>query len=579
MASKPLSVEKTIANAKSLARQGDLDGARLQYELVLKRFPVNARAKKGLQELQSKAQEQYPVLNTEMVKSLLAQYGQGQVQKVLDQALVYGIAYPQAAIIHNICAVCLRDLRGYKRAIEFCNRAIATAPDFVEPHSNLAVIYRDIGEPETALEHCFAALKLNPDFFDAKRIHALILIDLDRREEALELLQDLQSSAPDLAEIPYYIGATSLELDQMDQALVALDRANELDPDYAPAFSIRAEYQTCTEGDALFDDLNRLLRSPKVHGLEKIAVCFALAKIYEDVGNIEESYRLLALGNEKVWESDPFSIDVERRYFEKVKAALAEIANDRPLPPDPSEKAMIFIVGMPRSGTSLVEQILASHSQVFGAGELEFMRQIMCEIVPRDTFDPATDAKSGTRARGISDLRERYQKALCRFDCAEPVMTDKMPLNFLYVGHILAAFPNAKIVNLNRNRVAVGWSILKRRFIGTAHSYAYRQTDIVDYYNHYEDVMAHWRAQFGARIYDIDYEALTENQEAETRKLLAYCDLEWEDACLDFQSTRRAVKTFSLHQVRKKMYQGSSQAWHKFSPHLGALIAGLNARH
>ncbi len=578
MAPKPLSVEKTIASARSLARQGDLDGARTQYELVLKRFPVNGRAKKGLLELQTQAQQIHPVLNTETVKTLFAQYGHGQVQPVLNQALVYSLAYPQAAIIHNLCAVCLRDLRQYKRAIDFCNRAIETAPDFVEPHNNLAVIYRDIGDPETALEHCLAGLKIDPGFFDGQRMHALILVDLERREEALEQLSNLQKQAPEVAEIPYYLGVNYFELGRFDEAVAALDQANALDPDYAPGFAIRADIRKYTEGDPLFDDLHRMLESPKTPPHEKITVCFALAKIYEDVGNVDESFRLLALGNEKVWEGERFSIADERRYFETVKSGFAEIADDLPPRTDPGEKSVIFIVGMPRSGTSLVEQILASHSRVFGAGELEFVTQIMREIVPRDTNDPIAEAKSAPRARTIGDLRERYLDALTRFEISEPLVTDKMPQNFLSVGHILTAFPTAKIINLNRDRVAVGWSIFKRRFAGTAHKYAYRQGDIVEYYNLYEDIMAFWRVRFGDRIYDVDYEALTENQEAETRKLLAFCDLEWEDGCLDFQATRRAVKTFSLHQVRKKMYQGSSQAWRRFERHLGPLIAGLSAR-
>jgi len=155
-------------------------------------------------------------------------------------------------------------------------------------------------------------------------------------------------------------------------------------------------------------------------------------------------------------------------------------------------------------------------------------------------------------------------------------LCDKIPENFMWIGFILAAFPDAKIINLNRDPIATGWSIFKYNFLSSGNRYAHDLHEIGAFYNLYIDMMVFWREKFPGKIYDLNYEALTEDQEGETRKLLEYCGLNWEAGCLDFHNSNRIVKTVSSSQVRKKMYTGSSQAWRKFEKHLGPLLDALD---
>jgi hypothetical protein len=225
---------------------------------------------------------------------------------------------------------------------------------------------------------------------------------------------------------------------------------------------------------------------------------------------------------------------------------------------------------MPRSGTTLVEQILASHSQVHGAGELATASRILTPYL--DAF--AASSEPGIDARDFAHIGEEYLRELDHLAGDAPVVTDKMPGNFRWIGFLLMALPGARIINVRRNPAATCWSMYRQPF---RNGFTNDLADLGVYYGLYEELMSFWRDAVGDRIYDLDYETLTENQEQETRKLLEYCGLAWEDTCLEFHTTRRAVRTPSGSQVRKKMYTGSSEAWRRYEAHLGPLLSSLKA--
>ena len=229
----------------------------------------------------------------------------------------------------------------------------------------------------------------------------------------------------------------------------------------------------------------------------------------------------------------------------------------------------IFILGMPRSGTSLVHQIIDSHNEVNGVGELNTLNKIIFPFLKDDE-----KVKNGISKNDLLSIRQQYLDALSRLNVEKNIIVDKMPLNFRYIGFILSSFPEAKIIHMNRNPLATCWSIYKYDFRGNA--YSYNQEDIVNYYELYKDLMAFWNKLFPNKIYDVCYEDLTTNQELETRKLLKYCELDWDENCLNFHTNKTVVKTTSSMQVRQKMFQGSSEAWKKYEAYLQPLIKGLS---
>ena len=221
---------------------------------------------------------------------------------------------------------------------------------------------------------------------------------------------------------------------------------------------------------------------------------------------------------------------------------------------------------MPRSGTTLVEQIVSSHSLVYGAGELALLDQ---------GLELLNATSSELSNHNMRDLHRTYCDGLRRFDTAELCVTDKMPLNFRWIGFILRAIPDAKIIHVRRDARATCWSVFKHYFSTTGNGYAHDLHDLGEYYKMYHDLMAFWHARHPGRVYDIKYEDLTVDQESETRKLILYLGLEWQDQCLEFYNNKRAVKTASNLQVREKLYTGSSEKWRNYAPYLVDLEAAL----
>jgi hypothetical protein len=243
---------------------------------------------------------------------------------------------------------------------------------------------------------------------------------------------------------------------------------------------------------------------------------------------------------------------------------------------------------MPRSGSTLVEQIISSHHAVHGAGEVTNLPRIIKPIVS-DKLTQGSDIAStsvGGKKINLSNaysipeeaflsIREQYLDVLSNLNVPKSVITDKLPLNFLYIGFILTAFPEAKIVHLKRDARAICWSIYSIFLSGI--NYGNNFEDLAGYYDLYTDLMDFWHQLFPGKIYDMCYEDLTTNQEEETRKLLQYCELDWDENCLSFHKNKRAIDTASSIQVREKMYQGSSEAWKKHESYLQPLIKALSS--
>jgi len=298
-------------------------------------------------------------------------------------------------------------------------------------------------------------------------------------------------------------------------------------------FSKLADTQQWTTRNELLIEMESLYRSIDPASQEGIVLCFSLAKVYDDLGEIDESFAMLSQGNEQHKKGKTDTLDDARNTI----ATVRQIFSDQPINPREvdSECQPIFILGMPRSGTSLVEQILASHADVYGAGELKLMGQWCFGYIKLFRNRPEIILQNY-----IAELQSRYLKGLSELTTKKHV-TDKMPVNFLWLGFILSAFPNAKIVHTMRSPMATCWSIYKSPFAGSSNGYSCSQEDVAEFYNLYVDLMNFWRGAFPEKIYDLHYERLTANQMEETQKLLSYCELDWDPACMEFHKNERHV--------------------------------------
>lgn len=468
----------------------------------------------------------------------------------------------------------------FQQALESFNKAIELKPDYFEAYTNCGVLLSGFGQFDKAIENFNKAIQLKPDLAAAYANRGNAFSESGQPEAALASYDKAVQLKPDYANAFYNRGNVQSRLGLFDGALESYNEAIRLVPDYSEAYFNRSclgEYYQASDRE--IDFMERQIKRKDFTGADLKNYYFALANVYEQSGNYERHFELLLEGNHLRRQEIDYDVAIEQDVCAKIKELFPE-KTDVVKPPayaGASSLIPIFIVGMPRSGTSLVDQILASHSQVYGEGELARLRQIVRPILRAAVEKGRPDNNPALRKNIESKIHSDYLGYLENLDRSERIIIDKMPSNFIFLGLILSAIPSAKIIHVKRSPMAVCWSIFKHNFSGEGTGYGYDMDELSEYYLLYHDLMEFWQTRFPNTIYHLDYEELTENQEIETRKLLDYCGLDWEQSCLDFHATKREVKTASQVQVRKKMYQGSSSAWIKYERQLQPLISKLKS--
>ena len=462
--------------------------------------------------------------------------------------------------------------------INIYEKSLSIDPNYAEAHNNLGIANRVIGRLDEAGKNFDKALSINPDFISATNCRGLLHQDMGQHDDAIKFYDKALQLDSNFVDAINNLGLVYREKNQIKDAIKAFEKAIKLNPNFANAYynlihGIK-EYQAT---DKQVKAINSLLEAENLSQDDRIVLNFTLAKVNEDLGKNKTFFKYLNEANKLRREKLNYSFgqSQDQNLFNEIKNIFNDklpLIFENNLDQSTSIKP-IFIVGMPRSGTSLVEQIISSHPEVYGAGELNAIGRLCVPLVLN---------KSSSSSNKLSDeaklIRRNYLDLLARFDSQESVITDKAPLNFRFIGHILSAFPEAKIIHLKRDPIAICWSIYKSNWSGLGNSFSYNMDDLVNYYGLYENLMEFWHQKFPEKIYDINYEKLTTHQEPESKKLIKYCGLDWDKNCLEFYKNTRVVKTASSLQVRQKMYQGSSEAWKEYESYIKPLVSGLNSK-
>lgn len=370
----------------------------------------------------------------------------------------------------------------------------------------------------------------------------------------------------------YNLASALIALGLTGEAEVLLDRVIALNPADADAWqnrsTLRRQTAQANHVPALLDAVARTRPGPT-----EVALCYALAKEFEDLGEYEQSFQWLKRGADRRRgllsyrvEADVATMDEIARVFDPALFAAPSAGC--------AEVGPIFVLGLPRSGTTLVDRIISSHAAVESLGEInDFALSLMrlagetggkSDLIRRSaTLDPAA-------------LGRAYLDSLAGRSPRRPMVIDKTPVNFLYIGLIARALPNAKIIHLRRQPMDSGYALYKTLFrMGCP--YAYDLDDLAAYMLAHRRLMAHWRAALPGRILDVDYEALVTDQAAQSRRIIAHCGLDWQDACLRFHENAAPAATASAAQVRQPVHAGSVGLWRRYAPQLAPLAAALAA--
>ena len=499
---------------------------------------------------------------------------------------------PNYAEAHNNLGNIFRELEQLNAAVKSYEKVVAINPDYPEAHFNLGNTLVELEQLETAVKSYEKVIAINPDYHQAHYNLGNTLAELGQLETAVKSYEKVIAINPDHPEAYFNLGSSLQQLGKLDQAIKSYEKAISIRPNYSGAYYNLSYLKKYTASDPQISKMQSLISSDDITQSGRIDLYFALAKVNENLDNQDELFKYLHEGNRLLKHELNYSLDRSKTLFSTVKETFSTPYPDieKSLSSEPSTFKPIFIVGMPRSGSTLVEQIISSHHAVHGAGEFQDLRSLIAPILSDDLIQGSKIASTSIGSNKIYlsskaslpeaaflSLRKQYLDVLSNLNVSESVITDKSLLNFRFIGFILTAFPEAKIVHMKRDARAICWSIYKSNFRNTGNGYSYNFDDLAGFYGLYTDLMDFWHQLFPDRIYDMCYEDLTTNQEEETRKLLEYCELEWDDNCLNFHTSKRAVKTASALQVRQKMYQGSSEAWKKYKTHLQPLINDLKA--
>ena len=479
---------------------------------------------------------------------------------------------PDFADAHNNIGIVFSELGQLDEAIMSYKAAITLQFDYAEAHYNLGLIFHDLKRLDEATQSYKTAIAFQSDYADAHYNLGILYHDVGQLKMAIDSIKMAIKINPENADTHKYLGNTFQSNGQIDEAIKCYEKALSINPSHADAHRNLSTIKNYIHDDDQINLMQDLLLNGNLSQSDLVHINFALAKANEDLGKKDDLFKSLNEGNRLRKEELNYSLNKDLDEHSNLKRLInINPSNSKESVKFKSSKIRpIFIVGMPRSGTSLVEQILSSHQKIHGAGELSTLNNLILPIIN----DCILKDKKVTEDSYLS-VRNEYLSYISRLNVSETIITDKMPTNFRYIGFILKAFPEAKIIHLNRDSRAICWSIYKSYFPGEGLGWAFNMKDLAGYYNSYIDLMTFWHQLFPRKIYDICYEDLTTNQEEETRNLLKYCELEWDDNCLNFHNNKRAVKTTSSLQVRKKMYQGSSEVWKKYESYLQPLIKVL----
>ena len=531
----------------------------------------------------------------------------GQINEALKIVEALIKKSPNVPLLYNIRGVCYQTIRELGNAIDDFSQATILKSDYAEAYCNLGVTYQEkgdlvsavnayknaidndnnyptahnnlgkiflaSGEIDSSIEHLECAITLKSDFADAHNNLGSAFLRINKLNDAIKSYKKAIALKPDFAVANNNLGIAYLRTGDPKLASKFFENAITITPGYATAHHNLSGVKVYKEKDKQVSLIESLLIENNLSQKERIYLNFALAKAYEDLGNHEELFKHLNEGNRIRKKEMSNSIADSEEHNELIKLFFNSnnINNIKLTYRDSLPIRPIFIVGMPRSGTSLVEQIISSHHEVYGAGEVNNFHNIIMPIIEEHAVNENYNLKNDEFAL----IRKQYSNSLERFYANEKVITDKWILNFKTIGFILSAFPESKIVHLKRDARATCWSIYKHYFSDEGNRWAYDYQDLARFYKSYVGLMDYWHNLFPGKIYDISYEDLTSDQEKETRNLLRYCDLDWDENCLNFYTNTRAVKTASAVQVRNKMYQGSSDVWRQYSEHLKPLLDAL----
>ena len=454
---------------------------------------------------------------------------------------------------------------------------LVLSPDYRAARLDYAQVLLKRQKFRHARQEANRLLGLDAANFDYRSLAATVAIGLGEHKRALELYGGMLADAPGDPDIHLWIGHALKTVGRAPEAIDAYLAAAAARPDFGDAYWSLANLKTYEFPDAVIERMRAAESAPATPAEDRVHLCFAIGKALEDRDEVAESWSYYQRGNAMRRAESGYRPEIiETNTAKQIEVCTRAFFTDRPRWGAKSAEP-IFIVGLPRSGSTLIEQILASHSAIEGTHELPEVQRIVVELQGRD---PDLDnprypaALTGLTRDDFAGLGERYLVEAEAYRTGKPVFIDKMPNNFRHVGLIHLMLPNATIIDARREPMACCFSNLKQLF-ANGQEFAYSIEDIARYYRTYLELMRHWDAVLPGRVLRVQHEDLVDDLVGSVRRLLQHCRLPFEQGCVDFHQTERSVRTPSSEQVRQPIFRDGLDQWRKYEAWLEPLKAAL----
>lgn len=511
-----------------------------------------------------------------LFQQAVSQHQAGQLQQAEKLYIRILKAVPDNTEVLNNLGIAQQGQGKLDEALASFNRAQRINPNDVETYNNIGNVLQAKDKPDEAIDNYNRVLKIKPEHDKAYNNLGLAFQEQGKPDEAIASFNRAIEINPVFADAYNNLGNVLRESGRLDEAIDNYRQAIKINPYFANAYTNMAHIKKHTDyNDKDIRAMEALLKFPELPDMQRMHLCFGLGKAFEDLHEYEKSFGFIKDGNKLKRNTYNYHISDDEKYFDRIIKTFDEKIFQKYPDSGCDDDTPIFIVGMPRSGTSLIEQILASHHSIYGAGELRYLQRIISGADHDAEFGEFPDYISNLNRDDFIRFGQDFINHIRKHSISMKHLTDKMPHNFLHIGLIKLILPNAKIIHCRRDPMDTCYSCYKTHFTGTL-KFAYDLTELGKYYNLYNNLMTHWHKVLPGFFLDVQYEDLIADQQSQTKRILQFLDLPWDNACLSFHKTKRPVRTASSVQVRNPIYSSSIKLWRRYEKQLEPLLEMLN---
>ena len=482
---------------------------------------------------------------------------------------------PKIVFLYNLLGLIFAKQNKSNQAIEYYEKGIKIDPNFSIIYNNLGTIYKSKKDYQKSEDYYKKSIDLDNKIAEPQNNLGNLYFTLGKYKDAIVCYKNAININPKFFVSHYNIGTTYINIGEVENAKKHLNEAVNLYPHFYMAHRVLSTITKYSKNNNHFYLLKKLYENSKIDNSQKTELAFALGKASEDIKDFKNAFQYYYKGNYLRRKEVTFSINNEKENFDNIKKVFNKNLFVKFKLIENLDSTPIFILGMPRSGTTLVEQILSNHPRVFGGDELDFLTVMVEKYFENRSAGLFLENIINIDKEDLKKIGQKYISELKKISGNSERVTDKLPINFKWVGLIKIILPNSRVIHCVRNSKDNCLSIFKNYFINPKLNFAYNLEEICGFYNLYSDLMTYWKNTLPKFVFDIKYEKIIDNPEHEIRNLLKICNLSWDDNCLKFYNNKRPIKTVSNVQVRKKIYKSSIDSWKNYAEYLRKIFKVL----